>query len=784
MSATRHIWLAAACALAVFWAPATPSQHSFSTFGGEVAMAQTGGKSLEDVQSTINFVRKQIDSMEERYLQPELISTKFTKETRFNDARVAHELQQYDRAAFLFLDVISKSDASFAGWRASHFLLADSLIKLRNFIGARNYLRELIRMGPGEYYQQALAKLLEVAYMTDDYEDIEEVYDRLDTNTAQAPALAYLRGKTLFEQERYGDARQFFLRASKSPEFDYKGRYYAAVALVSQGELQAAYDEFAKLVETVPEEEGDRRIYALSYLSMGRVAYEQQNYEEAIDLYNRLSRDDPEFVNAMYESAWANVQLEKFEQAGRVIDILIQAEPDPETYTRALLLKADLALRIDDYERALGAYETVLERYDPVKAQLDQFATKHDDLQGFFRGLVREDLTLEIPEGLPSIRTDFKTQTPEEWLAEDEQLSETRQMVEDVSVAQANLESAYEDLAQIEARLNSGGRIKSFPKIAEGIAVVTELESQLIGAQRALMKRQAELIAPKLSGADAERWSQLEEETDLLATRYAVIPKTADELKEREEQVARDFGRLRKILNEVSYDIDQKRAEMAAIETYIQTQELRLSEEERAQVRELKAEINATIAKLEEQQRKLRAQIATAREQIGTGDVIGEGERGLRSLYSKKLAEASDFLYQRRRLASNASELSRIDGLRGQIPPLTGRIEAYYTKMDTVVEEKTVDMRKTIDNLRVVLGEQSEELSEVAIDSQKVAGDIALKTFLNKREQLDGVILRADVGKIDVLYQRKEDVTQEINGLFQERTNELRQLQESFDEVR
>ncbi|MEC9439817.1 MAG: tetratricopeptide repeat protein [Myxococcota bacterium] len=770
--------VSAAAALFGAWPASSPLPEI-----GQPAHAQ-GKANLTEAQGTVDFVKRQLGALEDRYLKPELLRTEFSLETRFNDARVAYELKQFDRASYLFLDVISRSDASFGGYRASHYFLADSLAKQRNFIGARTYLKELIAMGKGEYHQEALVKFLEIAYATDNYEGVQEIYTMLDSNTNEAPALSYLRGKTLYEQENYSEARKYFMRSATAREFENKGRYFAAVTLVNEGNLDEANKIFEALTKGIPNDPGDLRVYYLSYLSLGRVAYEQEKYQDALLHYNRIERDDPNFIDATYESAWANIQLERFEQAGRLLDTLLLAEPDPETYTRALLLKADLAMRVDDYDTALESYETVLERFEPVRQQLDDFAKEHEDLRGFFRSLVREDLTLDVPEGLPTIRTDFKALPPEKWLTQDEKLEQARQLIDDVGLARVNLLSAFDDLEQIEARLNSGAAVKSFPKLAEGMALVTELESQLINVQRLLVSKLSASISPSLTGADKATWDAIRQDLDMLEARYKVIPEDAEALKEREKQVSKDFQRLREQLNEVGYSIDQVRAELTAIETYMQLQDVPLSEEERAEVDALREELRQTIKALEDEQVRLRAEIARARESVGAGDVVSVPERSLRQLYMGKLAEASDFLLTKRSLAKNPSELAQIERLRGQIPPLYGRISSYYVQMDGIVGTKADEVRKTLANLRKVLQTQSGELDLVTQDSKGFAGDVALQTFVNRREQFTGIVLRADVGKIDVLFQSKEDSTNKINDLFQKRTNELRALQEAFEEVR
>ena len=193
---------------------------------------------------------------------------------------------------------------------------------------------------------------------------------------------------------------------------------------------------------------------------------------------------------------------------------------------------------------------------------------------------------------------------------------------------------------------------------------------------------------------------------------------------------------------------------------------------------EERAVIDELIAELEREQRNIRAQIELAREEVGAGKVVDRNERRLRTLYTDKLVEASNYLA---RFGGNDEKIER---LRKRVPPLMARITSYQERMEKVVDLKLEDVRQTVVVLKELLDQQAAQLNTLTADSQIVAGDIAYQTFLGKAEQIDEVVLRADVGKLDVLYQSKEDLSQEINGLFQKRTDELRTLQETFDEVR
>lgn len=167
-------------------------------------------------QQELDQIGKRIDTLEARYLQPELITAKFSVDKRFNDGKVAYNLGQYGQASVLFLDVISKTTPqAYVGYAEALYLLGDSLYKQRNFVGARSFLRQLVALGPAaSNYQQALKTLLEIAYKTNNYNEINEIYAKLDNQSELSPSLNYLRGKTLFGQKRYAEARAYFDKAT------------------------------------------------------------------------------------------------------------------------------------------------------------------------------------------------------------------------------------------------------------------------------------------------------------------------------------------------------------------------------------------------------------------------------------------------------------------------------------------------------------------------------------------------------------------------------------------
>ncbi len=750
---------------------------------GELATGVAQAQSLDETQRRLDRIRTALDDLDQRYIKPELITSQYSIETRFNDGKVAHVLKQYDMSSRLFLDVITRTKPeTYPAHREALYLLSEALFEMRNFVGARNFLTELSRLGPGPFAQEGLRLLLEVAYRTNNYQGVDEVYAQLNQQGSLSPAVRYLQGKTLYGQGRFEDAQRAFDLAASDAEFRALARYYSAVSDVQLGRLDAAAAKFTEIVAQPPKDPRDERVLYLAYLGLGRIAFEQDKLDEALDHYNRLPRTDPNFINAVYEATWVLVKKGSFDAAKENIDVLVYDDPSPEMYTRAMLLRADLALRLRDYDVALDSFEDVLERYDPIKSQMDQFAAQHPDLRTFFLTLVRPDLTLDAPSELPPIRTRFQLQPASEWLLQGKAIERARLLTGDVVGTQAEVQSGQSILDEIEAMLSSGARIKAFPGIQEALGRALTQESELIATRKDLNAQSYKALERALSPQEKSQWQQLSAQEAELATIYAQAPTDPTAINKRDDRVKEDFAALRKRLDELGYQIDSQAAELNAINVFLLNQQVILSEEQRAQVEAERQGIKADLVALEAQRQRLRQDIDIVRQQVG-GPALGDADRLARARYRELLAAQGQLLEGARQRAAGA-ESGRIAAQREQLAQLDARVQGYQRKLLQLVDERVVELRQQVAQERQLLSSYEQTLATMSGDGRQIMADVAVASFLDRKAQFEQIVLRADVGKIDVLYQRHTDTSQEINDLFESRTEELRALQEAFEEVR
>lgn len=745
-------------------------------FSGTIAHAQN----LDELVVKADGFDSALGRIEQRYLTPALLDKQFRLETRFNDARVAYFLKDYVRASIMFVAVVENPAVrQFDSYRESLYMLGDSLYRLRNTKAARSFFRQLVELGPGPYYQESVVRLLEIASSTNDFEGVEELYSRLDSLQSVNPLISYMRGKALYRQKNYGDAREWFQRAATDPTHAFVARYYEGVAFAAQKMIAPAREVFLSITKSAPKTPEDSNIVDLAYLALGRLAYEEGNFDAAVDYYLQLPRTSPSFDRALHELTWALISRGSDRAALRNVDILLLSNPKPTFVPEAKLLMGDLALRLGEHEQARAAYQGVIDTFLPVHRELTGFIANHDNLDTFFVDLVRRDL-----EG---VQTDYLPPMVADWAAENKSMVSAKVLVQDNLMTQEEIDEAVSAIGEIEALLGSGSAVEAFPHITEGIAVGIETENQIIEVNERLLAFERKHLESTMNADERARFEQLNQQFEQLKAQYASLPKNRAELRARQSKVGEKFSAMRRELDRVAYDIDTLRVNLHGIETYMRENPLdKMSSEDRRTFDEMRTEMHETILALDKQRAGLQRELDISRRDVGVGDQVATRESELRAKYQQMLQQQSKFLddLHARAPAEQRANLQRSAQARARLPIAATRLQNFFASMNEIVAERVVEVQKDLDMEYDVLMGYQQELDLLKGNSEETAAALALLNYQAVGLQFEEIILRGNVGLIDVGWKKKETVTTEINQLFENRASELQLLRDAFKDVR
>jgi hypothetical protein len=99
------------------------------------------------------------------------------------------------------------------------------------------------------------------------------------------------------------------------------------------------------------------------------------------------------------------------------------------------------------------------------------------------------------------------------------------------------------------------------------------------------------------------------------------------------------------------------------------------------------------------------------------------------------------------------------------------------------VAQKAQKLREQVLLEQQLLEGYRAEAASVTGETRNLVGRIAFDSFRRVRQSFYDLVLKADVGVVDVSFQRKQDKTSSIQKLAAQKDRELKQLDEEFREV-
>lgn len=726
----------------------------------------------------VGQIAGQIQTLEDNYLVPAVLEDRFELEGRFNEGKVSYLLEDYPRASILLVAVIDGAEPDeFGSYQEALYLLGDSLFQMRNYRAARSYFEKALELGPGTFYQPAIVKLLELAAEMDDFEGVDELYDRLDDLEEVDAAIHYIRGKTLFEEGRMSSARPWLQRAARDDDYAFRARYFEGVTLAGTEQLEEADGIFEQLTRQSPESEEDEEILDLAHLARGRLAYEEGEFDVAINHYLQVPRTSQHFTRSLYELTWALVAQENYEAALRNLDILMISDPDPRFVPEAQSLMADMAMRLGEYEEARRWFGELVDTFVPVRQELQDFIDDYDELDAFFVGLIRDELEGLQPEFLPDKVT--------EWVEEDESMEQARQLLGDGMVTQEDIDETYETIDEIEAAIGMGSAIEAFPRLSEGWIQGMELEARLVDVEEQLLDWELRQVRPLMSSEDERRLDEIEEELFELQRQEEQAPRTQEELEQRDQRLQEQFQKLEQQLDRVSFEIDGLEETLAAIGEYVRRDADTWSEQEREEIADVRGQLQQELDELKGDQRELSAHLRQTKRAFGARDESLVEQRELRDDIQQLQAERAE-LVDRQSDALDPEQLERsreIADTRRRIPDLHDRLDRYFDQIDDIVEERMAEIELTLEAERAELASHQADLDEWEGGTEKTAAELAMYNFIKLDGEFDELVRRGRVGLVDVDWQQLDDAARDREILESDKRETEEMLREAFPDV-
>ena len=339
------------------------------------------------------------------------------KDEKYEDSALsAYELMNDPKMAGLALE--------------SQYLLAKALYRMGLYHSALGEFSKVLSKGPNtKFFKSSLEWLFFIGRKTvNEQVVLDEIvkYSNYDFPDRFRNEFRYLlaryhlvRGQRLDEADQKGEADKSFeevkrlsLMIPKGDPFYPRAKYLEGVAYYRSGKAETALESLKEVVRTTKAAPGpitqetrmQQQLRELAFMQLARIHYEAKQNRIAAAYYGKVERGNAQWLEALFESSWANYRVGQYEQAlGNMITLgspFFRDEYFPET----LILKAVIYFENCRYRETLIILEDFERIYGPVQSQLEEILGKKMEAAEYYQLL--SDIQKKNKDAVEKNKTD------------------------------------------------------------------------------------------------------------------------------------------------------------------------------------------------------------------------------------------------------------------------------------------------------------------------------------------------------------------------------------------
>jgi hypothetical protein len=332
--------------------------------------------------------------------------------------------------------------------------------------------------------------------------------------------------------------------------------------------------------------------------------------------------------------------------------------------------------------------------------------------------------------------------------------------------------------------LDSNRRATFFPQLRDEQARAFEIEDTLTAVNQNLLRAQRDLVEGDLDNDSKKELDAIERELASLDAEYRALPKRRDELESRINEREHAIADQGKKVFRAGFDLDSMRTAVRALNAWYATHSRQLPTIDREALRERIDRQTSEIDELEKQQKALASEITVERKKVAL-TAREARELQVRDRYEELLMKERDIL-ERGTASLNASKratLEQITVQRERMSRFAAELQATFAAIDRDMDQRAGELKTKVLQERLNLAQLRDASTLTRVDAEGAVGEVAQNTIARVASKFDDIVLRADVGVVDVAWQLKEQQTSEINRRVTEQRRELEVLDAEFREV-
>jgi tetratricopeptide (TPR) repeat protein len=622
-----------------------------------------------------------------------------------------------------------------------------------------------------------------------DFEGIEGYFDRL----ARLPpsdiedATAYFKAKYLFsvavpaheisatvgplpkvDPDQIEKARIAFGQVSDKSPYAPQAHYFIGVIYTLRGQYSQAIDEFKRVVASTPNDDKQREVVELALLALGRLYYETDQLTFAVQAYQSIPRTSNRFEIALYEIAWTYIRQGDSTRAERSLEVLAVAAPESQFIPDAKLLRGNLLLRDGRYVAAGEVFSEVTKDFQPVRMQLDHLIAQQSDPHEYFRRLVRANIDqFDEDAFLPPLAL--------RWARIEGDMKRAIEAVRDLNQARQLTRETSDIATRLGAALSGANRVALFPELRKQREISIGLRNRLAGVRQQLIAADA----AQAKALNSPELTRLRKQRSDIEHSLAALPIKESDFDRRNTSLDDRYLSLDKQLSSLEVQLLGMDARIVATERFMT--DTMQKPEQKAGVEAYRNELNThrdAVVGYREQLAQLKLDLQTSRLQVGVGDTTYQRDDSLRQQYAA-------LVQQERQLIASLGGRSapQMDGMFQRIQTVESSLDEQDRAVDEVVADRANDMQRVLTEETGKLVGYRESLTQLDTETEFVVGGLALNNYRQVQKRFYDLVLKADVGVIDVGWAEREEHRTRIEMLTRERARSMQSLDDEFREI-
>ncbi len=736
-----------------------------------VGTPQASAQSLDAIANDVRLLETRSNELDSLLQQSAPRSTVPPYTERFADAELLYRLRDYARASVLFTDLVSNYRDTPA-YSNSLFLLGESLYQAGDRLGARARFREVVNNAADPVFrpfvQRALGRLIEIALRTGDVSGIEEIFSRLNQippSEIEAQT-TYIRGKYYFlrAQPDYDQARQAFDSVpTRSPVYP-QARYFLGAILTAQGRYPEAIEAFQRVLRIQPEGAEQQQVLDLASLAVGRLEIERENYDSAIEAYQQVGRSSPFFDRALFEQAWAFIRTGDSLRAERALEILAISNPDSPLIPEGKLLWGNLLLRTGRFDRAQQVFTEVRNQFGPISQQLNTLIAQNTDPTTYFQQLIMSNIQVFDASS-------FIPPTALQWIRTEGTLEESLAVVADLNLCRQYIRESEDLIARLSAAINAPSRAHVYTDLRHAREQVFEVLNRVTQLRADV----AQALDPTVASSGDVNLQGIVTERRGLDAPVRALPINDAQIRRRDRAAEESFNRLSQELQRNDQRVSTLESMVVAIERYVADPG---QQRGNVNIEALRLELvqhRTAIQRYRDTISEIRRLINAGRSQVGVGDPRYERDLEVGRQYRDLVRREQQGLSGR--MPGNAAEiLARLDAVEQRTIEFDGRLG---TNVDRRMDAIRVQVQEEEGRVVAYRG----RLATLEGDAADIVGHLIMQNFQSVRLHFYQIVMRADLGIVDVAWEQREEHNNRARMLAEEENREIAAFNDEFAEV-